>query len=275
MKISKIRIEKFRSIKYAEFSLNDITAVVGENNSGKTTILRAINAVLNFDYEKESFINKQHRFAKKTKTYISITFSEVPERPYYADKTVSDNLTIEFIYSYSNDKKRYSIVKGTEKISIDESFLIDLSKDISYVYIPAGRTNKDVSWNKQSILYELVTSYAAQYTENRDTISVQVKKATEKIYKSVLNKLEYRINTLYMQNKTVDFKFGFPDDLDYSILLNEIELSLNEYGSKYNLREWGSGTKSLAVIAMHRALALLKNRDIVLGIEERTLNPSS
>ena len=46
---------------------------------------------------------------------------------------------------------------------------------------------------------EVVTSYAAQYTVNRDTLSVQVRKATDKI-----------------------------------------QFSLNEYGSKYSLREWAS-----------------------------------
>src|SRR5690606_25696085 len=72
----------------------------------------------------------------------------------------------------------------------------------------------------------------------------------------------------YMQNRSMDFKIDFPDDLDYTILLKNIQFSLNEYGSNYLLQEWGSGTKSLAVIAMHRANALLKNGSIVLGIEE-------
>jgi predicted ATP-dependent endonuclease of OLD family len=38
------------------------------------------------------------------------------------------------------------------------------------------------------------------------------------------------------------------------------------------LQEWGSGTKSLAVIAMHRAFALLNNGSIILGIEEPETN---
>lgn len=272
MKIASVKITKFRSIKEAQFNLSDITAVVGENNAGKTAILRAINAVLNFSFEQSSFINKQHRFAPKTNTYIKLTFADVPDKPYYEDKKYMDSLVLEFVYFYSDNKKKYYIYKGHEKIAVDDAFIDNISNDISYVYIPAGRTNKDVSWNSNSILKELVTSYAAQYTENRDTISVQVRKATEKIHNSVLKKLENKINTLYMQNKSMDFKFDFPKDLDYSFLLDKIEFSLNEFGSNYVLREWGSGTKSLAVIAMHRANALLKSRSIVLGIEEPETN---
>lgn len=148
----------------------------------------------------------------------------------------------------------------------------ELSKDIKYVYIPASRSNKDVRWNDESIFSELIKEYMAQYTENRDTISSYVRKATEKIHDTVLTKLEKQVNDLYMQNRSMDFKIGFPQDLDYTILLNNIELSLNEFDSNYLLQEWGSGTKSLAVIAMHRAKAMLDSGSIVLGIEEPETN---
>ena len=71
-----------------------------------------------------------------------------------------------------------------------------------------------------------------------------------------------------MQNKSIDFQVGFPADLDYTVLLRTAMISLNEYGQNYLLQDCGSGTKSLAVIAMHRALALLNRTSIVLGIEE-------
>lgn len=272
MKISKVKIEKFRSIKKATFRMNDITAVVGENNAGKTAVLRAINAVLNYNFEESSFISKKHQYAPRNNTYIVITFSEIPRKQVYGDKLYDRALTIKFSFSYSDNKKRYVIVKGREEMVIDDHFLEELSKDIMYVYIPAGRTNKDVTWSDNSILKALITSYTAQYTENRDTISRHVRQATNKIHDTVLTKLESKINNLYMQNRSMDFKIDFPGDLDYTFLLDRIEISLNEYGSNYLLQEWGSGTKSLAVIAMHRANALLKTGSIVLGIEEPETN---
>lgn len=252
--------------------MNDITAVVGENNAGKTAVLRALNAVLNFEYEEDSFINKRHQFAPRNNTYITICFSDIPDKVIYNDKKFGDSLTLQFLYSYGDNKKKYIVLKGRDRINIEDSFVKQLSEDIIYVYIPAGRTNKDVSWNDNSIFKELITSYAKQYTENRDTISGNVRQTTNKIHDVVLSKLESRINNLYMQNRSVDFKIEFPSDLDYTFLLDKIELSLNEYGSNYILQEWGSGTKSLAVIAMHRANALLKNRSVVLGIEEPETN---
>ena len=111
--------------------MNDITAVVGENNAGKTAVLRAINAVLNYNFEESSFISKKHQYAPRNNTYIVITFSEIPTKPVYSDKLYDRALTIKFSFSYSDNKKRYVIVKGREEMVIDDHFLEELSKDIN------------------------------------------------------------------------------------------------------------------------------------------------
>lgn len=272
LKITEITIEKFRSIKNATLRINNILAIVGENNAGKTAVLRAINSVLNFKFEESSFQNKAHQYAPRSNSYITISFEDIPNKSIYVNK-VSDNvLTIKLSYFYSENRKKYQVVKQGETINIDDTFMDELSKDLMYVYIPAGRTNKDVKWNNNSIFKELITEYTAQHTKNRDTISSHVRQATNKIHDTVLTKLENQINDLYMQNRSMDFKINFPRDLDYIFLLDKIELSLNEYGSNYLLQEWGSGTKSLAIIAMHRANALIKTGSIILGIEEPETN---
>lgn len=272
MRIEEVKIKNFRSIKSATFRMNKITAVVGENNAGKTAVLRAINAVLNYMDEEMSFKNKTHQYAVRSNTYITISFVEVPDKVIYKDKIDIDKLVIKFVYKYSKDKEQYMYVKDGEEKSVDDEFMKNLSKDIKYVYIPAGRTNKDVSWEENSIFKEDVSNYMYKHTKNRDRISGDVRKVAKKIHDSALTTLEKDINTLYMQNQTMDFKFDFADDLDYSVLLKKIKFSLNECGTDYLLKEWGSGTKSLAVIAMYRANALLEEESIVLGIEEPETN---
>lgn len=272
MRIEEVKIKNFRSIKSATFRMNKITAVVGENNAGKTAVLRAINAVLNYMDEEMSFKNKTHQYAVRSNTYITISFVEVPDKVIYKDKIDIDKLVIKFVYKYSKDKEQYMYVKDGEEKSVDDEFMKNLSKDIKYVYIPAGRTNKDVSWEENSIFKEVVSNYMYKHTKNRDRISGDVRKVAKKIHDSALTTLEKDINTLYMQNQTMDFKFDFADDLDYSVLLKKIKFSLNECGTDYLLKEWGSGTKSLAVIAMYRANVLLEEESIVLGIEEPETN---
>lgn len=53
MKIAKINIFNYRLLK--SFSLNlreDITLVIGKNNTGKTSLLSVMNKFLNPGYEK-------------------------------------------------------------------------------------------------------------------------------------------------------------------------------------------------------------------------------
>jgi putative ATP-dependent endonuclease of OLD family len=46
MRLSRVRIENFRGIKLLELELDEVTVLVGENNSGKTSILHALRACL-------------------------------------------------------------------------------------------------------------------------------------------------------------------------------------------------------------------------------------
>ena len=48
MKLSEIPIENFRSIRLCHLVLDEITAVIGENNAGKTALLRVLNCFLSF-----------------------------------------------------------------------------------------------------------------------------------------------------------------------------------------------------------------------------------
>ncbi len=46
MKIFKVEISKFRSIEKGEFHLKNLNAIVGQNNSGKSALMRALNSFL-------------------------------------------------------------------------------------------------------------------------------------------------------------------------------------------------------------------------------------
>jgi putative ATP-dependent endonuclease of the OLD family len=46
MRIARIRIENFRGMKQAELLLPEHAVLVGDNNTGKSTVLEAIDLVL-------------------------------------------------------------------------------------------------------------------------------------------------------------------------------------------------------------------------------------
>jgi putative ATP-dependent endonuclease of the OLD family len=60
--IDKVRIKNFRALKNIEVSLRPITLLVGANNAGKTTFLKALNSVLGFTRNQ---INRDDLFVDK------------------------------------------------------------------------------------------------------------------------------------------------------------------------------------------------------------------
>lgn len=49
MRLSEVSIENYRSICTCKIRFRELTALVGENNAGKTAILRALNSFFNFE----------------------------------------------------------------------------------------------------------------------------------------------------------------------------------------------------------------------------------
>src|SRR5699024_205482 len=49
MKLDKLRLKNFRGYKDSIFSFNDITAIIGKNDIGKSTVLEALDLFFNYD----------------------------------------------------------------------------------------------------------------------------------------------------------------------------------------------------------------------------------
>ena len=76
-RLKRIVIENFRSIKRVDFSPSNLCALVGENNCGKTNILRALNLVLGETYPTErSFSDDDfHGFDTSKDVVIQVLFT--------------------------------------------------------------------------------------------------------------------------------------------------------------------------------------------------------
>ena len=82
MKISGLEIEKFRSIQKCNIDLGEINAIVGENNAGKTAILRALNSVFNYEFEEKYFMDQTHKYGPRSNTKITVHIADIPDDKY-------------------------------------------------------------------------------------------------------------------------------------------------------------------------------------------------
>ncbi|SEF19533.1 Predicted ATP-dependent endonuclease of the OLD family, contains P-loop ATPase and TOPRIM domains [Streptococcus gallolyticus] len=269
MRIKEVQIKQFRSVKEAKFEFNQINAVVGENNAGKTAVLRALNSFFNFENEKESFENRSHQFAARTNSYITISFSLDSTDKYNNQYSMNNCLKIKFVYYYSKQKVEYSIESNNGKKKLTQEEFKKIISPMEFVYIPVERNQMS---NGQYIFNTLVQNFLKEYTSNRDNISSEVKKAAKNLHKNVLSKLERKIKKQYLFNTDYNFKIKQSDDINYRVLLDTLEVILETNVGGYPLDKYGSGTQSLATIAMYRANAKLNGKIIVLGIEEPETN---
>lgn len=77
MKVTALQIQKFRSIDNTTITMNQMLAIVGANNVGKSHFLRALNAFFNYDDEKEAFLSQDHVYSFRSRPRITVTFSDV------------------------------------------------------------------------------------------------------------------------------------------------------------------------------------------------------
>jgi predicted ATP-dependent endonuclease of OLD family len=72
MLIRHIRIENYRSIKRVDIPVNDMLALVGPNNAGKTNILSALNLVLGERWPSRQSLDASDWFERRTSDTLKI-----------------------------------------------------------------------------------------------------------------------------------------------------------------------------------------------------------
>jgi putative ATP-dependent endonuclease of the OLD family len=77
MKLKKIHIKNFKSIKDLEFEFPDsgILVLVGENNSGKSNIIRAIDAICGEGWYGKDKLEDHDFYLRKRENAIAVTLS--------------------------------------------------------------------------------------------------------------------------------------------------------------------------------------------------------
>ena len=80
MKLQKLIIHNFRSIKDAEFSFSNYSLLVGENNTGKTTVITALRIFYEDEGAKYSIDSDFPKFdINDQESWIELHFKTEPD----------------------------------------------------------------------------------------------------------------------------------------------------------------------------------------------------
>jgi predicted ATP-dependent endonuclease of OLD family len=95
MKLKKVAIKNFRSIKQVAFTLESYSLLIGANNCGKSTVIDAIRVFYEKDKYKYTESDKPHGSSKIDPAWIELTyqltdeeFDTLPEKYQQADKSL-------------------------------------------------------------------------------------------------------------------------------------------------------------------------------------------
>ncbi|MFB5197877.1 ATP-dependent endonuclease [Neobacillus sp. KR4-4] len=272
MKLVRTNIRNFRSINSCIVQNGKISSLVGENNSGKSAILRALNAFFNYEEEEINFLNGLHQYSNKSLVRIELAFEDIPDKPNFRDKINNDELVIRMTYSFATKKRKIDFKKNGEYQTLPNDFINLIKEDINYVLIPPNRDQRQVIWAENALIRIVLEEYLKRTTAKRDNFTPKVKAAAQNLENVAFSKVEAAIEKYYSLNKNFNFKLNYDRQIDYSLLLNDITLDIEEKGHRYNITESGSGIQSLTIIALYRYLAELRHNNIILGIEEPEIN---
>lgn len=263
IKISHIHIKRFRSImdlKLPIDNINNLITICGENNAGKTNVLRALNLFFNskdYDYKKDTPFHKLEG-SRGGNTY--------PE------------ITIEFIEGMKKFKitKKFNLnefdLSGKElttNVEIEIKQIENFLNKIHFFYIESI----NVSYPK--LINNLIdTVFEVAYSNTRFSgAKAKLKEAYEE-YNSglleILGSLSHDINPLfqeYRDNWQVEFLLDNNVQKFRDIITDDIEFSINDNSNKH-IDSKGSGLQRLAYILLHFKIIEKLKKNTILLIDE-------
>jgi len=273
MKITRIIIKKFRSINKAEIWVGSINAIVGQNNAGKSCLLRAMNAFFNYEREEQAFSEGVHIFASRSTSKIEVHFNEFDVSKVSGKYIYNGKIIIESsIRLNSNGCSRTIKYKSSTGWVTDSTVLDEVKKQIEFILIPPNRGAGELDKVENNVLQMLVEEKMKEATDVRDNYTVKFKKAIEHLENGALKKIANDAKSEFPVNKPFNINIKYAKNINYKDFLPDVGITIDELGLSHSLSECGSGIQSLTIISLYNLLGKAREENIIVGLEEPETN---
>ena len=271
MKLSKVEIKRFRSIEKCDVRIDSVCALVGENNVGKSSLLRALNAFFNLNEEKPFFYNSSHEYSARSQSCIILTFSDLPNDQDILSASYGGVLKIEL--KYLPKTKNFTLsYKNPTPTSVSLDFIDKIKQYVDFVFIPPTRSKDELKWQEEKAIKRVVSALLNEKFKARDTVTPKFLLAADYLQKNALKQIGKNLNHYYGDRSELDFDLRFSSGIHFSDFLSGLEFTITESGSEHLIDDCGNGVQSLTIIALYRMLASLNHANIIVGIEEPETN---
>ncbi|HEV8712431.1 MAG TPA: AAA family ATPase [Candidatus Binatia bacterium] len=264
MKINRVFINNFRSIKSLEFCPTDICAIVGENNAGKTNILAALNFLLGENWPSRQRLEARDYYNQDTTEPIDIEVW-LEENPYGVGRIWC---TIPW---QGKAETKFENSRGNEQYLTNE-----IRDQCALVYLDATRNlEQHLGYSRWTLFGRIIRELDIDFRQNAS-------EASQKALKESFNTARDLLRTNLFSTFEETFKASFGDQLKRTTHEIEIDFQtfdlLNYYRSlqpllvenfmQKNLTEAGQGMRNLILLALFRTYAKVFKGDAIIAIEE-------
>lgn len=276
IRIVNLSINRFRSILSLDLSISDsnnIVALCGQNNVGKTNTLRAINLFFHpecFDQQTDIPRIKHATGGQSVFPKITITFFDSELNTYYEiSRNMKDysavNCGLSGI-SYELYKK-----KKTNTQTLITSGIEDFINKIQFVYI------ESINVVMPELIHSLTEDMIdVQYNKTRFTDS---KRGLKESYEKYVDGLQEIMNSFsedisevfkgFQENWSVKFLVPKNSDTFRNLISDDVELTIDDEASQ-GIVEKGAGLQRLAAILLSFEMLtrMRKRKQIIICIDE-------
>lgn len=275
--IKRIHIENFRSIKNLELNPNNLCALVGENNVGKSNILAAIDLLLGEKWPANKITEDDlYNYDKNLDVSIRIFFDECIEYSYYGNALEINGFGLE--YNSNNGTTLYCLDENGDSIITQYGKELRLNNDIRNsipcVFVKINRNlEKELAGSQWTLFGKLLKNIEDKFTDDECRMYKY-----EKIMGELNNLLRIdSFNTLEEIIETqvrkmtgygdANLKFVEPQILAHYRNL-DIKLKESPDFGDFSALTMGAGIQSSIVIALIQAYKELMKKGAILLIEE-------
>lgn len=282
MKIQRVYIKNFRSIKELDLEVNDLTALIGPNSSGKTNILKAIDLVLGERYPTERIFSKDDFFNRNSNDWITIHiyFSEsignfrLTSKESKTKKSVNV-CSLQLIHTKCEEASFNTVFTAFGPHNEEYYANNDVREAFSFIYMPSERNlDKQISVSQWSILGKILRKVDKEFRQNEQGVQE---------FETAMNNSKY---ILFNDNSFIQFQNhfintckemsrGLADDFTLDLNLYDplffyktIQIIAKENLGQFNTEELGSGMQNLILLSLFRTYAHIMKNNVILAIEE-------
>ncbi|QEE62032.1 AAA family ATPase [Salinibacterium sp. dk2585] len=268
--LTKLKIEKFRAIGHAEVDLQEATALVGQNGSGKSSVLRALNAFFNFEDERADFEAGRHAYQRNTGSRIEILIDGLSPDAALPFMQVGAN-TLRARFKFTRQKPSWDVFAGGQWHKAPDGFREALRKQISFALVPTRRDHEVAHGAEHGLLGRAAGEWIAA-NRQRDRVSPRLVEIGASLKKNALTGFQKQLRKVAPVDGPFSFELDFASDPDYRLLLPSLAITVKEGGQSIRLEDSGSGTQSMAIFALYAYLAEIEGKVFILGMEEPEQN---